>query len=181
MSSFTLEQYVEAFDKTPPKLKDALFADYTSAAIKTILSRHNVENVALDVSATIGYMLVGLLPVKKIIKILQEETGLDHKTARDIAYEIREQVFGPVAQELAGLQAEAQLNWQHELTNARIVEPAKATVIDESVIGEKLTSVPKQDKKQAQNTAPPPPPNLPTSQKDITLEGKHSDLRDQRF
>ena len=158
MLNLTLEQYTEALDKTLPKLKDVLFADHTSTAIKSILNRHNAEDNSLDVSAIIGYILVGLLPVKKIIEILQEEADLDQKTAHNVAYEIREQIFGPVAQDLANIQSAAQLNWQNMLF---VTESDSVGAGDESVVGEKIVSLPKQTKQTSKDAAPPSPSNLP--------------------
>lgn len=162
MLNFTLEQYTEAFDKTSPKLKDVLFAEKTSTAITTIINRHNAEDNSLDVSAIIGYILVGLLPVKEMIEILQEEADLDQKTARNVAYEIREQIFGPIAQDLANIQGAAQLNWQNMLFASNNTESKNVDTGDESVVGEKIVSSPKQTKQKIENTTPPPPPpNLP--------------------
>jgi len=199
MLNIPLDNYIAAFDKTPKKIKDVLFADYTSAAIKNITHRHNVQNRMLDISATIGYVLVGLVPIKNIITTLQEEAEIDQKTARNVAYEIREQIFAPIAQELAALQQFAAQEWERMVTStqnrqAELVSAEVKTGNDESVIRESIASTPKVLKdipiqtpeevtpiETPQKNAPTPPTNLPTqpSQKNIPQDN-HLDLRKQR-
>jgi hypothetical protein len=83
---------MQAYNETPKDIKDVLFADYTSSAIKNAVHRNNKEDNILDISATVGYILVGLIPVKNIIQVLQEIADLDESTAKNIAYEVREQI-----------------------------------------------------------------------------------------
>src|SRR3990167_10547159 len=144
MLDIALNNYIQAFDTTPQKIKDVLFADFTSSAIKNITHRHNAQNNMLDISATIGYVLVGLIPVKNIIEVLKLEAQLDQSTARNIAYDIREQIFAPVAQELASIQTQAQNSWneinvpQPKIISAMVETP----VLDESITRERLQMIP---------------------------------------
>ena len=187
MLDIALNNYIQAFDTTPQKIKDVLFADFTSSAIKNITHRHNAQNNMLDISATIGYVLVGLIPVKNIIEVLKLEAQLDQNTARNIAYDIREQIFAPIAQELASIQAQAQNSWGQ----INVLQPQTmltvAPVLDESITREKLQMIPPalQDHPALElptKVAPAPPQNLPTEPKaiDNIPPDNRIDLRDKR-
>ncbi|MDX1535315.1 MAG: hypothetical protein R3346_00945 [Candidatus Spechtbacterales bacterium] len=108
MPIFTKQQYYSAYDKSPSTIKDLLFAEETSQNIEKIVSRQNVENKTLEIAADIGYVLVGLIPVKKFPQALQEDAGLNEQTAKNIAHDVRAQIFAGVAQELAGMQSKAE-------------------------------------------------------------------------
>jgi len=107
MLDFTEEQYTQALRVTPAKVQEVLYAESTSTFIKLLVGRHGVEDKAFTISAIIGYVFVGLIPTKEeFIDALQEEAQLDEDTAQKIAYEIRDKIFAPVAQELAAMQPE---------------------------------------------------------------------------
>lgn len=128
MPSFTQEQYVNAFNGMPEKVEEVLFADSTAEAIKNITSRHGVTDNAFDISAAIGYVLVGLLPIKNFIKALQEDAGLNAETAKNVAHDIREQIFSSIAQELSEIQKHVPLQHGNDYDNNK--------VLDESVVSE---------------------------------------------
>ncbi|OGZ63049.1 MAG: hypothetical protein A3H51_01010 [Candidatus Spechtbacteria bacterium RIFCSPLOWO2_02_FULL_38_8] len=179
MFNIALNKYIQAFDQTPKELKDVLFADYTSEAIKNSAHRYNAEDKLLDISATIGYILVGLIPVKNMIQVIQEEADLDMNTAKSIAYEIREQLFGPIVEILAKIQESAQKNWQEIKGVSWSSQPVAASAgseADHSVVRpyfeksnrqqtaavtEPKINSPQEDVVQNEKE-PPPPPNLPT-------------------
>jgi len=102
---FTQEQYLQAFNSTPDDVKEMLLAEHTSAIISSATQRYGVEtDKILSISAIIGYIMVGLVPVKNLIPLLREEIGLDEKTSKDLAYELREQVFSHIASVLSEMQ-----------------------------------------------------------------------------
>ena len=113
MFNFTQEQYIQAFNNASDNIQEVLLSEHTSDALKNSVQRHNIEeDKILSVSALVGYTLVGLAPVKNLIAILREDAGLDEETAKNLAYELREQIFAPVAKELSGMQETAERNWQ---------------------------------------------------------------------
>ncbi|MDX1608133.1 MAG: hypothetical protein R3251_02905, partial [Candidatus Spechtbacterales bacterium] len=59
-----------------------------------------------------GYVLVGLIPIKRFIQALQEEAGLNETTAKNVAHDIRAEIFAPVAQDLSAIQEKAEKNWE---------------------------------------------------------------------
>lgn len=170
MPEINLDQYFDAYSKTPQDIKNALFADYTSAAIRNAAQRHDATEKLTDISSIVGYVLVGIIPIKNFIVTLQKEVALDEQTAKSIAYELREQVFAPVAQTLASMQNEAQRNWTQLASSANVSQGTsnKTPRIPEqsSVRGRQETSMP--DTKPSPSETPPtggqsaPPPNLPT-------------------
>lgn len=137
MSRYTKSQYNSAYNEAPKPIKDAMFADETANSIKKIAARYNVPDKGFDIAADVGYALVGLVPVKKFPKILEEDAGLDAKTAKNVAHDIRAEIFAPVAQELAAMQEEAEKNYEEALKNPPVrseVEqaPAKEKASDEA-------------------------------------------------
>ena len=165
MFNIPLDKYIQAFDETPKELKDVLFADYTSEAIKNSAHRHNAEDKLLDISATIGYVLVGLIPIKNMIQIIHEEADLDINTAKNIAYEIREQLFGPIAQALATIQPTAYENWQEIQSYSPSTQPVVASAnieTDHSVVRQHFSASNQYTEVETGQQLPMPPSNLPT-------------------
>ena len=104
MPSFTQEQYIQAYESVPQEVRDIAVSAQTAEKMGLIYARHEVAEQAFDISATIGYTLVGLVPIKNFIQALQEDAGLDAETAKHIAYDVRSQIFAPIAEQLAALQ-----------------------------------------------------------------------------
>ncbi|MEX0869931.1 MAG: hypothetical protein WDZ39_00695 [Candidatus Spechtbacterales bacterium] len=123
MPNFTKEQYVNAYNKSPKDIQEIALSDETANALKNVRARYNISKNMFDVSAIIGYTLVGLVPVKKFIQALQSGAGLDEAIAKSVAQDVRSEIFAPVAQSLAGMQAEAEKNWEEgEEAEERAVE-----------------------------------------------------------
>lgn len=113
MLIFSEKQVKQALQDASSSIKDALYSPQTSESLKRIYSRYNVdEETGRKVTADIGLVLVGLVPVKKFISAIQEDTGLDKEKAKNIAHDVREEIFAPVADELAQIQVGAQRKWE---------------------------------------------------------------------
>jgi len=106
MLNFSEEQYKQALKAVPENVLGVFFAESTASHIKTIVARHDVDDRAFNISAVIGYTLMGLIPIKNFIQALQEDAELDAENAKRIALDIRSQIFAPVAEQLAALQPE---------------------------------------------------------------------------
>lgn len=134
MPVFTKTQYYSAYEKTPDIIKDVMASDETAENIKKISVRHNAEDKGFDIAAVLGYVMVGLIPVKKFIQELQGYSGLDPQTAKNVAHDIRAEIFAQVAEELAALQAEAEKNYEearkHETYNMKHETKESQTSLD---------------------------------------------------
>lgn len=192
MPSFTQEQYTNAFNNIPQKIEEVLFADSTAEAIKNITNRHEVTDNAFDISAAIGYVLVGLLPIKNFIKALQEDAGLNAETAKNVAHDIREQIFSSIAQELSEIQKQVVLDNDNDYDNNK--------VLDESVVSEhqdnetrnmesyvrgsdvptEVPDSPMAIREGAESIPIPKPPVAPKPHKEVP-ESHTVNLRDPRF
>lgn len=104
MTRPTQQQFQEALAAAPEAIKEAMFADETTDIISNTAARNNAGNRTLEIASVVGYTLVGLLPMRSFVVSLQTEARLDSETARRIAYDIRREIFAPVAHELAEMQ-----------------------------------------------------------------------------
>ncbi|MEX2144985.1 MAG: hypothetical protein WD712_01195 [Candidatus Spechtbacterales bacterium] len=120
MLNFAREEYLQAFNEIPEGVNDMLLSENTAEAVENLTQRYNVEaDKIFDVSAIIGYAMVGLVPIKRFIDALQSEAGLDAETARNVAHDVRAEIFAPVAKELADMQEKAEENWQKAAQEAK--------------------------------------------------------------
>lgn len=106
MANFTREQYIHTYKNAPQGVRDIAVSAHTAEKLRLIYARHEVDDKAFNISAVIGYTLVGLIPIKNFIQTLQEDAELDAETAKHIAYDVRSQIFAPIAEQLATLQPE---------------------------------------------------------------------------
>lgn len=112
MSNISLQQFNNAMNKIPSSIADLGFSEETSKNIQNISSRHNADSSSSDIAAVTGYTLVGLVPIKRFIQALQEDARLDEKTAKNVAHDVRAEIFAPVAKELAAMQEQAETEWE---------------------------------------------------------------------
>jgi hypothetical protein len=107
MNSIPPEQYKKAFEHAPQEIQEMLLAEDNNLAstIIAIKARHNIsDDKHGGIARVLGLMLVGILPIKELISNLQQEAGFDAETAKRVAYDIRREIFAPVAHELAEMQ-----------------------------------------------------------------------------
>jgi len=159
MAQFTDTQYLKAFEDVKPALHDVLFAEKTSNTIAKTVARHNLDAKALEISAATAYVLVGLLPVNQFIAHLTER-GLAADAARNVAYDIRKEIFAPVAKELAAMQGRAKMLHQAHVTKTTSNKDESVTRTVEKA-PKKPSSPPAEAAKSDPTPPPTPPPNLP--------------------
>lgn len=97
---------MEAYAQAPLEIQELATSAETSHKLRVIYARQHINDKAFGISAVIGYTLVGLVPIKNFIQALQEDAELDAETAKRIAYDVRSQIFTPIAEQLAALQPE---------------------------------------------------------------------------
>jgi hypothetical protein len=96
------EQYIEARDAAPHSIQELLWDQATWDALATISTRHNAP--AGLVADVVALALVGFVSIKNFMESLQDHTNIDPNTAQRLAYDIRREIFAPVAHELAEMQ-----------------------------------------------------------------------------
>lgn len=192
MPSFTQEQYTNAFNNIPQKIEEVLFADSTAEAIKNITNRHEVTDNAFDISAAIGYVLVGLLPIKNFIKALQEDAGLNAETAKNVAHDIREQIFSSIAQELSEIQKHVPLENGNDYDNNKVLDESVVSEhqnnetrnmendVRGSYVSTETPNSPMAIRESAESIPIPKPPVTPKPHKEVP-ESHTVNLRDNRF
>ena len=104
MTKFYNQKQGGALHSPNEKLEEMMLSGGTSDMIVRISVRHNTATKIVNIAAVVGYVLLGLTPIKEFIPALQEEAGLDAETAKRVAYDIRAEIFAPVARELAAIQ-----------------------------------------------------------------------------
>lgn len=102
MPSYTTEQFWQLYDLLPQDLKEALFAEKTSAAIENICQKHQLSNEQLaKLVDLITDVLLGILPPEDFEQTLKTGTKLNAQKAKKITQEITRLIFFPVKSSLA--------------------------------------------------------------------------------
>ena len=92
-----------------PALQEVLYSDQTQEMLDRIAQFHDVSD--FELSAIIGYVLLGLMPIAQIGSELEESCGLSPEEALSVVVDVRHYVLAPVAQELASIQEIAKKNY----------------------------------------------------------------------
>ncbi|MEX0878054.1 MAG: hypothetical protein WDZ40_04375 [Candidatus Spechtbacterales bacterium] len=104
--------YISTKNKAPEKILELIDSGGVGNILGIIYSRYGITNQKISCTQIVGHVLVGLIPIKRFIQALQEDAGLDESTAKNIAHDVRAEIFAPVARELAAMQEQAIKNWQ---------------------------------------------------------------------
>ena len=92
-----------------PALKQVLYADQTQEALEYISQTHNISE--FELAATVGYVLLGLMPVVELANNLQESCNISQEQAYAVVVDIRKYIFAPIAGDLATIQEIAKKNY----------------------------------------------------------------------
>lgn len=92
-----------------PELHAVFYSDATQDALETIAQRHSVDD--FELSALVGYVLLGILPLIHLTDELQESCNISQEQALMIVVDVRAYVLAPVARELASIQEIAKKNY----------------------------------------------------------------------
>ena len=86
-----------------------LYAEQTQEMLDRIAQFHDVSD--FELSATVGYVLLGLMPVVRLASELEESCGLLRQEALAVVVDVRHYVLAPVVRELASIQEIAKKNY----------------------------------------------------------------------
>lgn len=103
MQPYTQEQLDEFYEKMPESLRDSMWDEKTTDAILDIEKRYMLESKNGLLGKITGRVLMGIVPLTKLRVTIQQELNIPEEQAREIAYEIRDKIFAPVADDLRRL------------------------------------------------------------------------------
>lgn len=92
-----------------PVLQEVLYAEQTQEMLERIAQFHGVSD--FELSATVGYVLLGLVPIAQLGAELEESCDLSPQEALAVVVDVRHYVFAPIAQDLASIQEIAKKNY----------------------------------------------------------------------
>jgi hypothetical protein len=126
-------QYWAAIDALPEPLRAQLISSATATTLEALYTKANIPlNIQESVSALVGFMLTGFLPVRFFLKEVQEIPQINASVISQIAQDIRREILAPVAHDLAALQPQAEQNYATALREAGST-PAQQPVSNTSV------------------------------------------------
>ena len=95
----------EKFQQLPEEVQHALSSIEVTSSIKEIANSHGLrvdqEGVLYD---TISLVMLRLLSAKDFIKTFIKESGVDEKTAKEIAVDINNEVLGKIRSSMQELE-----------------------------------------------------------------------------
>ena len=107
---FTTTQNIQIAEKNMlPALQDAMYAEQTQSAIEYIAQTHDISD--FELSALVGYVLLGLIPVAHLADELEDSCGLYQDEALAVVVDVRRYILAPVAREVASIQEIAKKNY----------------------------------------------------------------------
>ena len=100
-SILTETHLIERYENLPDKLSGMLFAEETAALVKKIAIAHHLDaERTFRLSQLIALVLMGFVSRGEITLQLTENLFLNYRHAGEIAEELNEKIFTPVAREL---------------------------------------------------------------------------------
>jgi len=104
-------QFKNVMGTVPAALYDAAVSEETINAIERVVSQNNLKEKTGGISAVVGYVLLGFIPVRLIVQGFLQEAGISQEGALKIAQDIRREILAPVARDLAAIQPQAEQNY----------------------------------------------------------------------
>ncbi|MEA3453210.1 MAG: hypothetical protein U9Q96_02675 [Patescibacteria group bacterium] len=105
MEKISQDKFWAIYETLPNSLKDVIFSEDTADAIWNICKLNDIEN-ASSVAKIVGRVLMGLLPPKMLIAMLQDELSMSDDVSKKIGMEIEHFIFNAIKKELDALYEE---------------------------------------------------------------------------
>jgi hypothetical protein len=127
MRQFTSEQIQERFETLPTDLQEAVSSPEVNEIIQEIGRKHDlhIDQVGELVDA-IGLVMLGLVPAKDFVRTFSEESGVEQKTAEQIADDINKEVFSQIRSSIQKMEDESQIKQNEKNKEAAISSIEKA-------------------------------------------------------
>lgn len=94
MSKYNKEELEKQFATAPDMIRQALFSDETSAAVRAIGDKHglHIDQIG-SLADEIGVTMLGLEPASDFIKNIQTRLNISASEAEQIAMEVNKNIF----------------------------------------------------------------------------------------
>lgn len=100
---FSQEKIKEAFDKADPRVRAILLDTWITEDVSLIGKKAGLRIDKIDdLIKIVGYVILNLIPLSKLIDIIQEETGLDEEKATTLTEKIDQFIFVKIRQKIRG-------------------------------------------------------------------------------
>lgn len=98
---YNREQLWKLYEKLPEDLKEAIFSGDTAENLYEACARNGIEDDRIpEIARYVGRVLLGILPLDKFQKTLEEEVKLKKETAKRISREVNRFIFYPLKSSL---------------------------------------------------------------------------------
>lgn len=111
MIRLTENRIIEAHTAAPATIREWMASTQVASQIEQIAQRSGVAELAPSLAAIIGYVLIGIAPVRALANLLAAESLMPPEQTSRLAQEVRRQILAPVAHDLAALQPQAEQNY----------------------------------------------------------------------
>ena len=97
MGRLTPDEFRKKYAELPPNLREAYGSIKTTEILEEIGKKHglHIDKIGELVDET-GYVMLGVTPPGEFITKLEGAAGIDRTKAKEIAFDVNEQVFKPI-------------------------------------------------------------------------------------
>ncbi len=101
MIEFSTEKIKEAYDKSNPIIKQIVLDSWVTEDVSLIGKKYSLRVDKIDILVKlVGYVVLNLLPISKLIKAISDEIGLEQNQSSEIAKKIDEIIFTKIREKL---------------------------------------------------------------------------------
>jgi hypothetical protein len=101
MKIYTTDQLNDIFDALPESLRDTISSVNTSNKIESIRKKHQLHlDQAGELGSEIGYVLLGITPIKEFIRNIERRLNISTDDAIRIAKDVNLEIFNTIREHL---------------------------------------------------------------------------------
>lgn len=98
---FSQDKIKDAFDKADPKVRDILMDTWITEDISLIGKKLGLRIDKVDILIRIiGYVILNLIPLSKLIDVIEKETGLDKEKSTELTEKIDKFIFTKIREKI---------------------------------------------------------------------------------
>ena len=101
MKTFTQQQVIDAYDRLPDPVKDAIFEETTVDKIQAIGKKHGLLLDKMgNLAEEVGYVMLGLISAKEFPEYIMNTCGIPAEKAGEIITDLNRDVFLPIQEHI---------------------------------------------------------------------------------
>jgi|GEM_PF-2042280 len=101
MQAFTQQQVLDAYERLPEPIKEAIFEEATTEKIQMIGKKHGLLLDKLGALAEdVGYVMLGLIPAKEFPAYIMDACGVSAEKAGAIITDLNQEIFSQVQEHI---------------------------------------------------------------------------------